>query len=148
MTSTSRTALFALLAVWGVGFGSSPARAEELSPEEPKTELAAAGSAPPQLTNRVWVKTEEGGLPGVIRVFLSDGTLVQDSCWETHRLSPWSMRGGNDLSWNEDGVEIMAHIKALSADRLTLVLDLKGGPVTEHYAAAPTPSVCPDMPRA
>jgi hypothetical protein len=52
------------------------------------------------------------------------------------------------LSWTEDGVEIGARIAGLTADHLTLELDLKGGPVVEHYTAAPVPSVCPDMPKA
>jgi len=145
---TSKTALFALLAVWGVGLGSMPARAEDALIEDPVTKIAESGTPASELINRVWVKSDETGLPGVIRIFLSDGTLVQDSCWETHRLSAWSMRNDTDLRWDEDGVEIKAHIASLTSDHLTLVLDLKGGPVTEHYAAAPVPSVCPDMPKA
>ena len=146
---TSKTALFALLAMWGVGLGGSmPARAEEAAVDDAVKVAAEAGKTAPEFTDRVWVKSDSGDLPGVIRIFLSDGTLVQDSCWETHRLSPWQMSNGTELKWNEDGVEIKAHIADLTADRLTLVLDLKGGPVPEHYAAAPVPSVCPDMPKA
>lgn len=147
---TSRTALFALLAVWGVGLGSGlPARAEDTALDDAVTKIAAEpGAVVPSLTNRVWIKSDDGDLPGVIRIFLSDGTLVQDSCWETHRLSPWTMSNGTELKWDEDGVEVKAHIADLTADRLTLVLDLANGSVTEHYAAAPVPSVCPDLPKA
>jgi len=147
---TSKAALFALFAMWGVGLGTAlPVRAEDMAKEDPATEADKPSSmASSDFTNRVWIKTDTGDLPGVIRVFLSDGTLVQDSCWETHRLSAWKMLPDNKLTWNEDGIDIPARIAALSADKLTLVLDLKGGPVTEHYEAAPVPSVCPDMPKS
>lgn len=147
---TSRTALFALLAIWGVGFSSPlPVRAEDMASEDTTTETSSEAGMPASgLTNRVWIKSETGGLPGVIRIFLSDGTLVQDSCWDTHRLSQWRMVSEARLTWNEDGTEISAHIAALSADKLTLVLHLKGGPVEEHYTAAPVPSVCADVAKA
>ena len=146
---TSRTALFALLAVWGVGLGGAlPLRAEDLASEDSAREAKTETGLPDRgLTNRVWVKSNEDDRPGVIRIFLSDGTLVQDSCWETHRLSKWKMLSDTRVTWNEDGLDISARIAALSAEKLTLVLDLKGGPVEEHYAAAPVPSVCPDMPK-
>ena len=146
---TSRTALFALLAVWGVGLGGAlPLRAEDLASEDSVREAKTETGLPDRgLTNRVWVKSNEDDRPGVIRIFLSDGTLVQDSCWETHRLSKWKMLSDTRVTWNEDGLDISARIAALSADKLTLVLNLKGGPVEEHYTAAPVPSVCPDMPK-
>ena len=144
---TSRTALFALLAMWGVGFGGAlPLRAEDLASEDSAKE-AKADAPDHGLTNRVWVKSDSDDRPAVIRIFLSDGTLVQDSCWETHRLSNWKMVSDSRVTWNEDGLDISARIAALTANKLTLVLNLKGGPVEEHYTAAPVPSVCPDMPK-
>jgi hypothetical protein len=146
----TKTALLALLAIWGVGLGTSlPARAEDALAEGSASE-AKMGAAQPAdgFVNRVWQRQDKGDLPGVIRVFLSDGTLIQDSCWETHRLSSWQMHGKDKLSWDEDGMDIKAHIASLSGDKLTLVLDLKGGAVEEHYAAAPVPYICPDMPKA
>ena len=148
---TSKAALFALLAVWGIGLGGSlPARAEDPASDPAPAELSnEAGMAPAGLTNRVWQKSGAGDdLPGVIRIFLSDGTLVQDSCWETHRLSRWKMRSASDLTWNEDGTDVDASITDLSADSLTLVLRLRSGLVEERYTAAPVRAVCPDMPRA
>lgn len=147
---TSKAALFALLALWGVGFGSLPARAEDAAGTDDVAGVSesADADAGDGLTNRVWVRTAPADPAGTIRIFLSDGTLVQDSCWETHRLSSWTRSNASELEWKEDGVRIKARIAALTAERLTLVLALKGGAVTEDYAAADVPSVCPDLPKA
>jgi len=146
----TKTALFALLALWGVGLGSAlPARAEDQTADGSAAGIKATADAViPGFVNRVWLQTDSGDLPGVIRIFLSDGTLVMDSCWETHRLSAWKLVDDGKVSWNEDGTDITARIASLTDDALTLVLDLKGGAVEAHYAAAPVPSVCPDMPKA
>jgi hypothetical protein len=145
---TTKTALFALLAMWGVGTGAClPAVAEDLL----AAEAAATDEVPPikrSFANRVWVKEDADGLPGVIRIFLSDGTLVQDSCWETHRLSEWRMTSETGVSWSEDGVDIAAEIVSVSAERLVLGLVLGGEVVEERYTAADVPFVCPDMPKA
>lgn len=81
---TTKTALFALLAMWGVGTLSVvPTFAEDaVAPSESDTADDVAENG---FTNRVWTKEESAELPGVVRIFLSDGTLVSDSCWETHR---------------------------------------------------------------
>lgn len=143
---TTRTALFALLAVWGVGVSADlPAMAEEAA-----AEAAGEGSVSPlkrSFTNRVWVKEDTGDLPGVIRIFLSDGTLVQDSCWETHRLSGWKMTSETAVSWNEDGIDIAAEIVSVDAGSLVLSLQLGSEAVEERYTAATVPYVCPDIPK-
>ena len=142
---TSKTALFALLALWGVGpCIAVPAMAEETAGSE------AADHSPLKrsFTDRVWVKTDDGNLPGVMRIFLSDGTLVQDSCWETHRLSPWSMDSETGLTWNEDGVDITASIVSVSSSDLHIKLHLAPDEIVdEYYVAATVPYVCPDMPK-
>lgn len=141
---TTKTALFALLAIWGVGGCiGAPALANAA---ESATEALEASPARRALTDRVWVKTGEDELPGVIRIFLSDGTLVQDSCWETHRLSPWQMTSETSLSWNEDGTDISADIVSISDRELVLRLALRGGDEVEHYTTADVPYVCPDIP--
>ena len=78
---------------------------------------------------------------------MSDGTLVSDSCWETHRLSPWHMTSDTAFTWNEDGMDIKAEILTVSATDLVLRVDLVGGAVEERYTAATVPYVCPDIPR-
>ena len=63
-----------------------------------------------------------------MRIFLSDGTLVQDSCWETHRLSQWTMTSDTGVNWNEDGMDISADIVSVSLDPMY---------VTRHSGAKP-----------
>ena len=143
---TSKTALFALLAVWGV----APCIPSAAIAEEAASTEAAADQSPLKrsFTNRVWVKTDTGDLPGVLRIFLSDGTLVQDSCWETHRLSKWTMTGDTGLSWNEDGTDIAASIVSVNSTDLHLQLQLGNSTVDEHYTTATVPYVCPDVPKS
>ena len=137
---TSKAALFALLTMWGVGSATClPARAEETLKEDVEADARVG------LSDRVWVKDEDGGLPGVMKIFLSDGTLVQDSCWETHRLSPWEYTSATALKWNEDGMDILADIVSLTDAELVLSLKLGGSTVEEKYVTATVPYVCPDM---
>ena len=145
---TSKAAILTLLTLWGVGTAlPHQAWAEETTSSEQSSD--SKDDEATGLTNKVWVKAgDDAALPGVIKVFLSDGTLVQDSCWETHRLSPWQMTDAKSLTWNEDSMDIKADIVTLTADELVLSLKLKGGDVQEHYKPAPVPSVCPDMPKA
>lgn len=148
---TTKAALFALLALWGVGTCATlPAFAEDATTDAPaETQSDAQAGAQPlkrTLTNRVWVR-QDSDLPGVMRIFLSDGTMVSDSCWETHRLSPWRMTSDNAITWNEDGMDINAEVKSLSSGELVLDLLLGKDRVEERYAAATVPFVCPDMPK-
>jgi len=141
---TSKAALFALLAMWGVGSTASlPAFAEDT----PTESVANSRTSKAGLTDRVWTKAEEDGLPGVMKIFLSDGTLVQDSCWETHRLDKWELTSDTALKWNEDSMDINADIVSLTDGELVLNLKLKGGDQEEKYVAATVPYLCPDMPK-
>jgi hypothetical protein len=141
---TSKAALFALLAIWGVcSTASVPAFAEETATE---TSVEARISKP-GLTDRVWTKVEDAGLPGVMLIFLSDGTLVQDSCWETHRLSKWELTSDTTVRWNEDGTDIAADIVSLTDAELVLSLKLVGGAEEVRYIPANVPYLCPDMNR-
>jgi len=127
---TTKTAVIALLAMWGVGT-CLPAIAEE-------------GGRPQGdgLTDRVWVQ-QDTDLPGAMQVFLSDGTLISDSCWETHRLSAWKQVDATHLSWEEDGMPINAEIVSLTADELVL----KSPAGEQRFKPADVPYVCPDMPK-
>lgn len=141
---TSKAALFALLAMWGVGSTAwLPAFAEDAAPTE---SAANAKTSKTGLVDRVWTKAD-GDLPGVMKIFLSDGTLVQDSCWETHRLSAWELTSDTALKWNEDGMDINADIVSLTDAELVLSLKLGNDAVEEKYVTATVPYVCPDMPK-
>ena len=139
----TKAAIFALMTVWGVGACASvPAIAQEA---EPAAEGGDVREDNP-LLNRVGVKQDAASaLPGVMHIFLADGTLVSDSCWETYRLSKWQQVSETEISWEEDGMTISADISSLSADELVLNLKLTGGDEAQRLAPAKVPYVCPEM---
>jgi len=141
---TSKAALFALLAVWGVGSACAlPVFAQDAPAAEQDADSDAdALAAPEGFTDRVWVR-QGTDLPGAFQIFLSDGTLVSDSCWETHRLSAWKMADATHLSWEEDGMPVPAEIVSLSADELVLKSPLG----EQRFKPAEVPYACPDMPK-
>jgi hypothetical protein len=102
------------------------------------------------LTNRIWVETKPGnGLPGVMTLFLSNGTMMIDSCWETYSIATWRQTAPKTLSWDENGIKINADIVSLSKSELVLRVGAAAArDKTEHrYAPAKAPYVCPDMKR-
>jgi hypothetical protein len=132
----------------------SPTRAGSAEAPDPERRGADARDADATehdpLVNRVWLRSEEGAggeLPGQIQAFLSNGTLLSDSCWETHRLSEWSREPAGGLRWVEDGAEIRADVVALSERELVLRLHRVSGAEDQRFVPAPVPYVCPDMPR-
>lgn len=141
----TKTAIFALMTAWGVGTCATlPAAAQDV---EPPSEEDEVGTTNP-LLNRVWVKQgDASALPGVMHIFLADGTMVSDSCWETYRLSNWQQVSETEISWEEDGMTITADIAALTADELVLSLKLAGGAEEQRFSPAMVPYMCPDIPK-
>lgn len=136
----TKAAIIALLSVWGVGTAAClPAVAEEPA-------IAGEGDSDNPLLNKVWVQGESPS-PGTMQIFLADGTLVSDSCWETYRLSKWQQVSDTAISWEEDGMTINADISSLTADELILSLKLGSDVVEQRFSPATVPTVCPDMPR-
>lgn len=136
-----KAAIIALLSVWGVGTAAClPAIAEEPAIED-------EGDSDNPLVNKVWVLQSENASPGAMQIFLPDGTLVSDSCWETYRLSKWQQVSDTAISWEEDGVTINADISSLTADELVLSLKLGNDVQEQRFVPATVPTVCPDMPR-
>lgn len=82
-----------------------------------------------------------------MRLFLSDGTLLMDSCWETYRLSNWTMESDRLIRWQEDTAELHAEVLSLDESALTLQLRLRSGTEEQRFVPASVPYVCPDMPR-
>ena len=122
----------------------------DAAPASPAAEMQASlepETAADPLLNKVWVMTPEDGRPGVMRIFLADGVLIQDSCWETYRLSDWRREADGKIVWNEDGMDVGAVVDEVSDNALTLRLLLHAEEKVETYRAAASPFVCPDMPR-
>jgi hypothetical protein len=133
----------ALALLLGVGCRSGSESAGARPPiNDPPTATAL-----PALVDRVWVRSDSTGLPGVMRIFLSDSTLVMDSCWETYRLVRWQMESDTTLRWREDAADIRATIRSLHDKELVLLVSLRDGSDEQHYTAARVPYVCPDMKR-
>lgn len=101
------------------------------------------------LTNRIWIEASPtNGMPGVMKTFLSDGTLLQDSCWEAYVLSEWQASGPTKITWSENGMQISADVISIST--VELVLEIGVGKAKEQhiYLAAKTPYLCPEMPKS
>jgi hypothetical protein len=145
---TSKSVLFALMAMWGVTTAATlPANAQDDDATTETEDVSDEGEGDLRFTDRVWVRAEaDENLPGSMQVFLSDGTLVSDSCWETYRLSAWRQVDDRNLVWNEDGMDISAEIVSLTEAEMVLRLDVGGG-MEQRFVAADVPTVCPDMPR-
>ena len=107
------------------------------APAPPARQSAAASS----LADRVWVRSDSTGMPGVMLIFLSDSTLVGDSCWETYRLARWQMESDSTLRWQEDASDIRATIRSLNDTELVLLMHLRNGSEEQHYTAAAVPYV-------
>jgi hypothetical protein len=87
----------------------------------------------------------ENGLPGVMMTFLSNGTLLQDSCWETYTLSNWKPAGAQSISWTENGMPIFAELVSVSTVELVLEVGTGEAKLQRIFQAAKTPFNCPDM---
>lgn len=130
------TGLLALLACMGC------------QPETPTLESRPPAPGPTAtLVNRAWARTDSTGLPGVMRIFLADGTLVMDSCWETYQLTTWRAESDSSLVWQEGTAEIRAKVIALGSGILELRLQAGNETHDEHYRIASVPYLCPDMPK-
>ena len=142
----TKAAIFALMTVWGVGTcATTSSFAQEAEPAAEEGEVAESNP----LLNRVWVRQgiDPAALPGVMHIFLSDGTMVSDSCWEAYRLSNWQQVSQTEISWDEDGMTISADITSLTDAELVLNLKLIGGTEEQRFIPADVPFVCPDMPK-
>jgi hypothetical protein len=101
----------------------------------------------PPFVGKAWLSTDPTASPGTLRIFLSDGTLLMDSCGETYRLARWRAIDDRRLEWTEDTARIEAQITRLTDDELQLRLQLVGAVKNETYRLARPPYLCPDLPR-
>ncbi len=138
----TKAAILALLSVWGVGTCATitPTLAQDTEASEDEHEHGNP------LLNKVWVRSDaDEALPGPMQIFLADGTLVSDSCWETYRLSKWQQVSASAISWDEDGMTINADIASVSENELVLNLKLGSDVQEQRFVSAAVPYVCPDM---
>ena len=141
----TKAAILALMSVWGVGVCALPANAQDAT-DTPEDATDEAGDSQNPLLNKVWVRADaDPSLPGPMQIFLGDGTLVSDSCWETYRLSKWQQVSDSEISWEEDGMTINADIAELTETNLILNLKLGSDVQEQRYVTAEVPYVCPDM---
>jgi hypothetical protein len=114
-------------------------------------QVAPAGDAaldpPPAWIGRVWVATDASAPRGAMRIFLADGTLVMDSCFETYRLSRWTLVDARRIAWQEDTARIEAEVMSPDPDQLILTVGLGSQNSVQTYRLAEVPFVCPDLPR-
>jgi hypothetical protein len=118
------------------------------SPPAPPPAQPVAGSAEPQLPSfvgKIWVSTTSGHARGSILVFLPDRSVLQDSCFETFRVSKWGIISDTRIRWIEDSIPIEAEYSQPSPNEL--LLEPVGTGRRENYVAISVPYVCPDMPR-
>lgn len=113
----------------------------------PSATQSAAASDEPSFVGKTWLSTDEAAPRGTIRIFLPDGTLVMDSCWETYRLARWRPLADERIAWDEDGAPIEAEVVESTASSLQLRLRLVSETKDERYRLADAPYVCPDLPR-
>lgn len=140
--------LILLLATCGCGPASTPsnqAASNNASAESDTNSGNATGQAP--WVNRVWIKNDDNDLPGKLRIFLANGMLFMDSCWETYRLERWEQRSDSVVVWHEDTAEIEAHLEMVGDKELQVRLMLPGNTVTQRYQEADSPYLCPEMKR-
>jgi hypothetical protein len=96
---------------------------------------------------KVWLSASFSSPKGTVRIFLPDGTLVMDSCFETYRLSQWLPRARDEIVWREDTAPVEAKVEQRSPKDLVLKIRLPREVREEEYILASVPYVCPDMPR-
>lgn len=114
------------------------------SPSSNPSPTPEPGASTDALVNTVWMRAEGEGPPRELRIFLTDGTLVQTSCVEVYALRTWRRVSETEIVLVED-VEIPARITALTKDELRLSLSLVGGETQEiTYHRAQVPFICPD----
>src|SRR5437868_4596166 len=109
MKATAALCALTLTACSGSQTPAPPTTSQEAAP------MPANGA----FIGRVWVSAMPNAARGTILVFLPDGTLLMDSCFETFRLSNWGVAGSH-IRWLEDTIPIEAEVSIHGKDELRL----------------------------
>jgi hypothetical protein len=140
--------VLALLSVPGCQAGEAPAPPESSETTAVDVDAVSAQTGPaPAFVGKAWLRRSPADPPGGLRIFLTDGTLLMDSCWETYRLAQWRPEADNLIVLIEDGRETRAEALQPNPQELVLRLQTGADTVEERYRLASVPYVCPDMPR-
>ena len=139
------SALFASLLTGLLAGCSGPPGTQQTTAQAPAPTAAETQEEPvdPSFIGRIWLSTERSDPRGSIMVFLSDRSLLMDSCFETFRISQWGV-AGDHIRWVEDAIPIEARVTMVGEDDLRLEMP---GRDPRSFVAIPVPYVCPDMPR-
>ncbi len=114
------------------------------APSAPPPAATPPPAAPRAFVGKIWLSIDPAAVLGTMRIFLADGTLVMDSCFETYRLARWEALDGRRVAWQEDTARIEAEVDETTAGELRLRLRLTQGIKEERYRVANVPFVCPD----
>lgn len=138
---------FAFLSLLGCqAEAPAPPEGSESTAVEVEAVPAQMGPAP-AFVGKAWFRESPADPPGGLRIFLTDGTLLMDSCWETYRLAQWRPEAANLIVLIEDGTETRAEASQPTPQELVLRLQTGADTLEERYRLASVPYVCPDMPR-
>ena len=93
--------------------------------------------------DRVWLEESPDAAPGIVRVFMSDGTMLTSACGGSYRLAAWRRVDRTRLAWEEaDGV-VQAEIAGVGPRELALVVDPDGAATTLKFRRVKPPLGCP-----
>jgi hypothetical protein len=129
MISTVRGPVLALV----VGLAPALAGCSDRPAAPPR---AQAPAPKPTFVNKVWRVTSSSSIePGMLYVFLSDGTLVISSPHGTPSLGSWKP-AGDGLTMIEEGIPYKVDVLKLSADEFRIMINNPGNAVEIAFAPA------------
>ncbi len=109
----------------------------------PPAAQQAAAAGKPGFVNKVWeVSLSTGVAPGMLYVFLSDGTLVMTSKNSQPALGAWAYQGGA-LTMTEDGQTYKVDILSLSNEEFRIRSNNPGGSVEIAMVPAKSAPLAP-----
>lgn len=114
------------------------------APADRQVEGTAAPAAQAGFAGKIWMSTDQSAPLGTLRIFLPDGTLVMDSCFETYRIARWRSIDERRIEWQEDTARIEAEVAQEIPDLLRLRLHLVSEVKEENYRLVQVPFLCPD----
>lgn len=107
----------------------------------PAADSAAAAPPPVSFVDRVWrVHQSSSVAPGMLYVFLSEGTLVIASPYGTPALGTWKLEG-DTFTMVEEGLPYRVEVLELSAGKFRIRINNPGAPIEIAFvlaAAAPS----------